>query len=364
VQSKERHVPSAAGAQLFAECPALQMRAHAYAITLDDYRKRFETDHPLTLFPPPVLSAAVDSRRGLPSTCAAPFLTSIAGSLPHGPPSCIDECLGTYLVSGASKAPPNIDVDFEPIEVASNGDARRALAQAAAQGHTFWAAINTPTVEHPAWWPRHAEPVPGFEHMIIGSGDAGIGMHRDRYLGDGSERLVSTYLALGRGRKHVLLLPPTDVGGHLAEELGGAGCDDTYGRHVSQRTKLPVRPPPETLEKVLAAGGYWFDLEASVVSDVGVHARARGLGSDGESDGSSSTEGEEEVLPLCLFIPSGWWHWLAGDAEWHVAWSGSFFPGSDRASRPHSARDRKGAESGRQRKDKTRKRHTPQHSAR
>ena len=39
-------------------------------------------------------------------------------------------------------------------------------------------------------------------------------------------------------------------------------------------------------------------------------------------------EEEDETVPVCLFIPAGWWHWLAGDAEWHVAWSGSFFPGN------------------------------------
>ena len=39
-------------------------------------------------------------------------------------------------------------------------------------------------------------------------------------------------------------------------------------------------------------------------------------------------EEEEEPTPMALFIPSGWWHWLVGDSPWHVAWSGSIFPGS------------------------------------
>eukprot|EP00966_Prymnesium_polylepis_P279499 6457063-Prymnesium_polylepis.2 len=43
-------------------------------------------------------------------------------------------------------------------------------------------------------------------------------MHRDRFRGEGRpDRLVSTYLALGRGRKHVILLPPTDEGARVAE---------------------------------------------------------------------------------------------------------------------------------------------------
>ena len=34
---------------------------------------------------------------------------------------------------------------------------------------------------------------------------------------------------------------------------------------------------------------------------------------------------------MALFIPAGWYHWLVGDSQWHVAWSGSIFPGSRRA---------------------------------
>ena len=47
-------------------------------------------------------------------------------------------------------------------------------------------------------------------------------------------------------------------------------------------------------------------------------------------DDDDDDDDDETVQPLCLFIPAGWWHWLAGDSAWHVAWSGSFFPGTER----------------------------------
>ena len=59
------------------------------------------------------------------------------------------------------------------------------------------------------------------------------------------------------------------------------------------------------LAQVLAAGGYWFDL------------------------GAISRPGAQRPAAMCLFLPAGWWHWLESDAEWHVAWSGSFFPDAD-----------------------------------
>ena len=194
-----------------------------------------------------------------------------------------------------------------PHHTTSNGQARRTLAAASADRRPFWAACHVP-VEHPEWWPggRGAAAVPGFEHLIVGEGRSGIGMHRDRYAAylphhptasrhltpppsparsyrapGQAERLVSTYLALGRGRKHVVLLPPTEEGARLAEvggmathgdllrplvhghpphhrppppitsppppapfpwqELGGAGCDSAYGRATSQRVDFPLR---------------------------------------------------------------------------------------------------------------------------
>ena len=127
---------------------------------------------------------------------------------------------------------------------------------------------------------------------------------RVRALWRGQERLVSTYLSLGRGRKHVILLPPTvevratppiahptphtspppphthtsrrasdprtwprtphvhsshalltctppvhsSQGAEIAERLGGDGCDSAYGRPSSQRAPMPVRPRPEVCQ--------------------------------------------------------------------------------------------------------------------
>ena len=85
---------------------------------------------------------------------------------------------------------------------------------------------------------------------------------------------MSTYLALGHGRKHVILVPPGEAGAKVAEELGGDGCDDAYGRTQSQRAKFPVRPSPELLSAVIDAGGFWFDLEAA---SGGVSGRAGGM---------------------------------------------------------------------------------------
>ena len=218
-------IVSGPASALFAVSPALRERRGSYASTLEAYRAAHDgAPHDggsgggalLPLFPPAI--EEVDARRGLPSTCATPFLSTEAGVLPHGPPACVEELCARYLVSGASRAPPNVDVDFETVELSSNGEARRVLARAADDERTFWAAVHVPTVAHPPWWPapRRAKPVPGFEHMIVGCGAAGIGMHRDRYLGEAGgaqgpaggsaapERLVSTYLALGRGRKHVV----------------------------------------------------------------------------------------------------------------------------------------------------------------
>ncbi len=181
-------------------------------------------------------------------------------------------------------------------------------------------------------------------------------MHRDRFRENGQpDRYVSTYLAIGRGLKHIILLPPTERGGRVAEALGGAGCDSASGRKESQRVPMPVRPEPAVLESVLDAGGFWFDLEAGDGAggaeggrggdgEAGVETvAAEGSGgerggssedddeSDGGSEGSEGAESaddepENEPGSISLFIPSGWWHWLSADSSWHCAWSGSIFP--------------------------------------
>ena len=152
-------------------------------------------------------------------------------------------------------------------------------------------------------------------------------MHRDRYVEGEKERLVSTYLTLGRGIKHVVLLPPAATA--LAEELGGESCDTAYGRETSQRRELPPSPPPDVLARVLEAGGFWFDLCEAAVPGAAEEGEE---GEEGSSDGGGGEDDseEEEEVALCMFIPAGWYHWLAADSSWHVAWSGSFFPVADR----------------------------------
>ena len=118
-----------------------------YAVTLADYTRRFDvSDGPLPCFPPPmVASLGLPRHRGgevMPSSHAIPFVSSQTGSLPRGTPNDVHEAVGTYLVGGSSKAAPNIDVEFEPSCCASNGEARRVLAGAAARGQSFWAAVH------------------------------------------------------------------------------------------------------------------------------------------------------------------------------------------------------------------------------
>eukprot|EP00966_Prymnesium_polylepis_P279498 6457063-Prymnesium_polylepis.1 len=70
----------------------------------------------------------------------------------RGVPDDVDELLANYLVSGVSRGAPNIDVNFETIPCSSNGQARRVLAAASADGKPYWAAIRVP-IQHPEWWP-------------------------------------------------------------------------------------------------------------------------------------------------------------------------------------------------------------------
>jgi hypothetical protein len=125
--------PPPLAAALLACAPA--MRRRLLAFTLDDYRRRFDaTSGPLPCFPPPLQSALNLPRHkggeSVPPNCSTPFVTLAAGGLPRGVPSCVSEAVGTYLVGGASRAPPNIDVDFQTVACSSNGEARRVLASA------------------------------------------------------------------------------------------------------------------------------------------------------------------------------------------------------------------------------------------
>ena len=150
----------------------------------------------------------------------------------------------------------------------------------------------------PAWWPAATKPtgavgsaVPSYNTLIIGSGASGIGMHRDGH----NKRFVSTYLSLGKGVKHVILLPPTDEGMRLARRLGQG--PDGVGPDVPIS---PKQPTAEALDAVGRCGGYWFDIEVKEADEL-----------------------------ITLFIPGGWWHWLVGGSQWHVAWGGSFYAPSE-----------------------------------
>ena len=132
-----------------------------------------------------------------------------------------------------------------------------------------WLGVTTPQprICKPAPTPA---PAPLISHTPLHGLLPGIGMHRDRYTGDGQpvrpagldpptssrpqagvhacysrvralwrgqERLVSTYLSLGRGRKHVILLPPT-------AEVRATPPITHPTPHTSPRTPPAVRPTP------------------------------------------------------------------------------------------------------------------------
>ena len=106
-------------ADLLLALPALKNRR--YATSIPAYHEAHAAGTPLLpMFPPPLLPAAA-ARRPLPSACAAPFLTRAVGSLPRGIPDDADELLGLYF-SGATRKPPNLDVNFENVERATFGN--------------------------------------------------------------------------------------------------------------------------------------------------------------------------------------------------------------------------------------------------
>ena len=223
---------------LLEACPALSQRA--YATTRRDYRDRFDVsgNGPRPLFPPTVgaMEQQQSRKRALPPSCKTPFLCAAAGCLPRGVPDDVDDLLSAYLVSGVSRASPNIDVAGQSVECSSNGQARRALANTltptltptlivsnpiptagaprAGQGLRAGQALlgrlprahrapalvacrranpnpnpnpnphlnpspnlNPNPNPKPPWWPAGgaAEAVPGFEHLIVGEGSSGIG---------------------------------------------------------------------------------------------------------------------------------------------------------------------------------------------
>jgi len=119
--------PPPAAAELLSFVPATRRRV--YATSLADYKRRYDgLRGPLPCFPPPSQSSLqLPRHRGveqLPSSHATPFFTVDAGGLPRGVPPSVEGMVSTYLVGGASRTPPNIDVDFAPVDVCSNGEAR------------------------------------------------------------------------------------------------------------------------------------------------------------------------------------------------------------------------------------------------
>ena len=377
---------------LLEACPALYQRA--YATTRRDYRERFDSGGggPLPLFPPMMveMEQQPSRKRALPPSCKTPFLCTAAGCLPRGVPDDVDDLLSAYLVSGVSRASPNLwedptpererepkpeptpepkpkpkpnpgvsraspnlDVAGQSVECSSNGQARRELAKASEQGKPYWVACHVP-IDHPPWWPAggaNPNPSPNLSpnprpetptlaltrarrggtqaarprrclasstsswaraaqvsdgwvggwvngwlagwvsrhlshayanlhrhpllhllsatclHTVCCQASACIatatretaspcapqgstprtssrpqaGVHacysRVRALWRGQERLVSTYLSLGRGRKHVILLPPT------AEVRATPPFTHTTP-HTSPHTPPTVRPTP------------------------------------------------------------------------------------------------------------------------
>eukprot|EP00966_Prymnesium_polylepis_P279500 6457063-Prymnesium_polylepis.3 len=67
------------------------------------------------------------------------------------------------------------------------------------------------------------------------------------------------------------------------------GCDSAYGRSTSQHVQMVVRPPPELLDAVVEAGGYWFDLDA---------------GADEPSSTDTPTVSVQQDVACALALPS------------------------------------------------------------
>jgi hypothetical protein len=137
--------------------------------------------------------------------------------------------------------------------------------------------------------------------VIFGRGNASIGLHfdKDNACAGGSRTPVSTYLAICEGSKLVLLLPPEQT-------LLPAGGDPD----------LLLKPTPQLLADVKAAGGYFFLLEDLTPQRQGYS----------RSSSSSSSSSGGDFSATALFMPSGWYHWLVGLTDWHVVYGGSFYP--------------------------------------
>ena len=269
------------------------------------------------LLPPPVLR---NPRKDCPKL-DRPFLTAQCGTIPSVPAD-LDEALRTYFTARRD-AHPRVDVEEEDQNVGSWSEARRALQAAAAAGRRFWCTFYLPGMGHPSWWPKACKGPDGTgegpgsaktqDQVIVGRGRTGIGIHADKYdvggdSGRPSRRLCSTCITIVKGRKHVLMLPPS---------CAAASCDSCSW--FADGDAFPLSPSPELLRRLVAAGGYLFSMEPLA--------------------SSQTDDDDDEVEGLALFTPAGWFHWLVGDApanntaaetealdDWHVVFGGSYPP--------------------------------------
>ena len=100
---------SEAAAALLEAC---SLDERSYASIIRSYRGDDAPDPPLPLWPPPLVHFSRARSMVSKRDCTAPFLTVCAGgSLPEGVPTDADHLAATYLVSGASPSPPNVDVE-------------------------------------------------------------------------------------------------------------------------------------------------------------------------------------------------------------------------------------------------------------
>lgn len=284
-----------------------------YAVNRQRYRMLISACRSsAALLPPPVLR---NPRKECPAL-DRPFLTAQCGTIPSVPAD-LDAALRTYF-TGRRDAHPRVDVEGADQDVVGSwSEARRALQAAAAAGRRFWCTFYLPGMGHPSWWPKACKgpdgtgegpgSAPTQDQVIVGRGRTGIGIHADKYDvgGDlGRRKLCSTCITIVKGRKHVLMLPPSCAAGSC-DSCSWFGDGDDF----------PLSPSPELLRRLVAAGGYLFSMEPLTPW------RA-----------DADDENGDEVEGLALFTPAGWFHWLVGDApanshdDWHVVFGGSYPP--------------------------------------
>jgi hypothetical protein len=142
--------------------------------------------------------------------------------------------------------------------------------------------------------------VPNFNQVIIGSGPTDIGIHSDttkvecveknfslvdrfdpQYANCIKEKEirvhVDTYFSIGKGKKHVIMLPP------------GTNFFEPSAR-------FPREFPPELVTEIVSRGGYVYSFQPI-----------------------------DENHLCTVFTPKGWHHWLLGMDDWHLIYGASRF---------------------------------------